>query len=1066
MSKSRDIADSAATINYIDNVTSDVQSQLNTLTTAIDNVSVTSGTLTKTFSPNESSTISLTSSVLAPVVSVTKEVPQTGVTNNNWDVSSTDENYEADNSAYSTTLDFTDPSLNNTSLSATLASEEFGEVTDIFLGDNGTKLYCADNTGDKIEQFNLSTAYDLSTASYFGEALIGAQETSVRGLAFKPDGTKMFIVGSGSDLVLQYSLSTAWDVTSATYDSVSFSTTGQTPSPASLAFNNDGTKMYFGGVGWYDVYEFDLSTAWDITTASYNLAFSVIDTGNSVNGFRFNSDGTNFYVSTDGITGSGARIGKYSLSSAYDLSTASFSNQLLYPTLYATASANRGVAVNQDESKLYFGNYTRDELYELNVAPSILTLGTGSFSSDDVKKTIAANDGKLLLTSTSGDFLQIEEVSSYNQVDSGDWSLQPIVYNALNNDLKLSSATSNIQNINATGSIYALPTGTQPHLLKASADGTKFFHVDPSTDTVYAHNLSTAWDITTASVGSTLSVSGQETNARGLQFNNDGTRVYVSGDTGDDINQYTLSTPYDLSTATFNHATSYAAQTSDGKVMLFNADGTKLYLENETQDGFVRYSLSSAYDTSTISYDGVDEVLPNFPAQNMEDGQFYDNGLILYIVSFDYISKYRLSTAYDISTAALIKTKFIQNITYQTRGVVVKYDDDSKIFVISNTPKQIAELDASLIVYSGYAPAITKNSIDTTYWTDINSMTADQAAGDGSVYYAISTDDRTTWTVIDNTDGERDIVRNNAGTWQYNSNATYALETWTNATTNTELATLAEAMEGASYLANEYDITTATLGDTFSVSAQSTIPSSVRFKSDGTKFYILGSGYVNEYNLSTAWDVTTASYSQQFYIYTQESTSSSLTFSADGTKFYVSGTTGDDVNEYTLSTAWDVSTASFVDSFSVAAQETNPFGICLSDDGTKLFVAGATGQDVNEYTLSTAWDVSTGSFVDSFSIASEIVSQPTDIGFGSSGTEMYVADYGSKVHQYTLSTAFDVSTSSYTGTYDLTGIEANPRGIAIKDGTQVFVVGSAQDEVMSFALGQQQATQTKWTRLN
>ena len=49
MSKSRDIADSAATINYIDNVTSDVQSQLNTLTTAIDNVSVTSGTLTKTF---------------------------------------------------------------------------------------------------------------------------------------------------------------------------------------------------------------------------------------------------------------------------------------------------------------------------------------------------------------------------------------------------------------------------------------------------------------------------------------------------------------------------------------------------------------------------------------------------------------------------------------------------------------------------------------------------------------------------------------------------------------------------------------------------------------------------------------------------------------------------------------------------------------------------------------------------------------------------------------------------------------------------------------------------------
>ena len=93
MSKSRDIADSAATINFIDTVTSNVQTQLNTLDTALDNISVTSGTLTKTFTNGESASISLTSSVLAPVVSVIKEVPQSGVTNNTWDVNSTTENY-------------------------------------------------------------------------------------------------------------------------------------------------------------------------------------------------------------------------------------------------------------------------------------------------------------------------------------------------------------------------------------------------------------------------------------------------------------------------------------------------------------------------------------------------------------------------------------------------------------------------------------------------------------------------------------------------------------------------------------------------------------------------------------------------------------------------------------------------------------------------------------------------------------------------------------------------------------------------------------------------------------
>ena len=71
---------------------------------------------------------------------------------------------------------------------------------------------------------------------------------------------------------------------------------------------------------------------------------------------------------------------------------------------------------------------------------------------------------------------------------------------------------------------------------------------------------------------------------------------------------------------------------------------------------------------------------------------------------------------------------------------------------------------------------------------------------------------------------------------------------------------------------------------------------------------------------------------------------------------FVSGVDGDDVNEYTLSTAFDVSTASFVDNFSVAAQDTGPTGLAFNNDGTKMFVAGLIGDDVNEYTLSTGFE--------------------------------------------------------------------------------------------------------------
>jgi hypothetical protein len=109
------------------------------------------------------------------------------------------------------------------------------------------------------------------------------------------------------------------------------------------------------------------------------------------------------------------------------------------------------------------------------------------------------------------------------------------------------------------------------------------------------------------------------------------------------------------------------------------------------------------------------------------------------------------------------------------------------------------------VVYSSdYAVAVTNSGgqIDTTYWVDINSTTATEVVGTGEVYYAYSTDDHVTWQVIHNTNDERPIVKNNGGTWQYNSNASYASETWVNATTNTEFAAIRQALSVA---ANQMD---------------------------------------------------------------------------------------------------------------------------------------------------------------------------------------------------------------------------------------------------------------------
>ena len=190
----------------------------------------------------------------------------------------------------------------------------------------------------------------------------------------------------------------------------------------------------------------------------------------------------------------------------------------------------------------------------------------------------------------------------------------------------------------------------------------------------------------------------------------------------------------------------------------------------------------------------------------------------------------------------------------------------------------------------------------------------------------------------------------------------------------------------------------------FDVSAQEIAPTGLFFKPDGTKMYVVGlSGDdVNEYNLSTAWDVSTSSYLQNFSVAAQDTSPEGIFFKPDGTKMYVTGGVGDDVNEYNLSTAWDVSTSSYLQNFSVAAQETVPRGLFFKPDGTKMYVVGPSGSGVKEYNLSTAWDISTSSYLQNFSVAAQDTS-PQGLFFKPDGTKMYVIGLsGDAVYQYSI----------------------------------------------------------------
>lgn len=97
---------------------------------------------------------------------------------------------------------------------ATNTADSLDQPWDCCFGSSGAKLIVSfrDNSdaASKIAMYSLSTPYDITTASLDGsQGLTGA-----RGIVMSDDGTRIYVTRAGVDLIEQYDLSTAYDVTS------------------------------------------------------------------------------------------------------------------------------------------------------------------------------------------------------------------------------------------------------------------------------------------------------------------------------------------------------------------------------------------------------------------------------------------------------------------------------------------------------------------------------------------------------------------------------------------------------------------------------------------------------------------------------------------------------------------------------------------------------------------------------------------------------------------------------------------------------------------------------------
>jgi len=164
---------------------------------------------------------------------------------------------------------------------------------DIRFNNDGTKMFVPDSRTDEIFQLTLSTAFDIGTASL--EKTIASLGTQIKGIEFDNNGTRLYEIGTENEKIKQSTLSTPFDIGTRTFEK---EINSQDPAPQGLTFDNDGTRLYEIGSRNGTLYQSSLSTPFDVGTASFDQSIST--EASEPRAVAFDNDGFRVYeVDTD-----------------------------------------------------------------------------------------------------------------------------------------------------------------------------------------------------------------------------------------------------------------------------------------------------------------------------------------------------------------------------------------------------------------------------------------------------------------------------------------------------------------------------------------------------------------------------------------------------------------------------------------------------------------------------------------------------------------------------------------------------------------------------------------------
>jgi len=144
-----------------------------------------------------------------------------------------------------------------------LSSAALGSMSETRgLAKGGDYYYILDQGTDEVKQYSFADMADpSSTITYHGKiSIVNAGGNNYQGIEISPDGVTMIIANTSTDYFDEWELSTAWDVTTATYvQSYDADISGSSVQYVTLTYSPDGSYLIATSSNNGRIYQFNLN---------------------------------------------------------------------------------------------------------------------------------------------------------------------------------------------------------------------------------------------------------------------------------------------------------------------------------------------------------------------------------------------------------------------------------------------------------------------------------------------------------------------------------------------------------------------------------------------------------------------------------------------------------------------------------------------------------------------------------------------------------------------------------------------------------------------------------------